>query len=139
MCVVKKHLQRGDSMDAVSLKDTQNARLKSKKIHRTQQTISRKIIAFQELINLEKHKKSEREAAYILEIPNSTMQSWRANRTSFDQSHKLAEFFSTSYGAALLQRIVMSAYQVIHFGCGGIRSVQEFLELSQLSTFIASS
>jgi hypothetical protein len=45
------------------------------KIHRTPPAIARKIIAFQELINLKKRKKSEREASDILEIPNSTMQS----------------------------------------------------------------
>jgi hypothetical protein len=42
-------------------------------------------------------------------------------------------------GAAFLQRVVISAYQTIHFGCGGIRGLQEFLRLSKLSHFVGSS
>jgi hypothetical protein len=33
----------------------------------------------------------------------------------------------------------MSAYQTIHFGCGGIRGLQEFLRLSRLNQFVGSS
>ena len=33
----------------------------------------------------------------------------------------------------------MSAYQVIHFGSGGIRGLQEFLNLSKLDRLVAAS
>lgn len=112
---------------------------KRPKINRTCLQISQKIVAFQELISLKRIKKSEREAADLLEVPNSTMQTWRTNFRSKKVPPELADFFSIPAGAALLQRLVMAAYQVIHFGCGGIRGLQEFLELSTLSNFVASS
>ena len=89
-------------------------------------------------MSLHLNKKSERSVAALLEIPNTTMQSWRSREASLN-SPELDEFFSTLAGKKLLQRIAMSAYQVTHFGSGGIRGLQEFLELSTLNRFIASS
>lgn len=126
-------------MDKVSSNIKQNATIKKCKVHRTQPAIAQKVVAFQELINLERSKKSEREAANILEIPNSTMQSWRSQKKIHEAPVELVEFFSTVSGAMLLQRIVMSVHQVTHFGCGGIRALQEFLHLSKLDQFVASS
>ena len=116
----------------------ENTTKKRPKISRTQPAISRKIIAFEEIMSLHLNKKSERSVAALLEIPNSTMQSWRSREASLN-SPELDEFFSTLAGKKLLQRIAMSAYQVTHFGSGGIRGLQEFLELSTLNRFIASS
>jgi len=126
-------------MKTVSIKIEQNATIKNHKIRRTHPMIARKIIAFQELINLKRSKKSERKASLILEVPNSTMQSWRAKAPCFGDEHGVAEFFQTLAGTELLQKIVISAYQVTHFGCGGIRALQEFLRLSKLDQFVASS
>jgi hypothetical protein len=125
-------------MQTVSSNKKQNATIKNRKIYRTRPAIARKIIAFQELLNLERSKKSQREAANILEIPNSTMQSWRT-KPSPNVTSDVVEFFSSPSGAILLQKIVMSAYHEIHFGCGGLRSLQEFLHLSELDQFVASS
>jgi hypothetical protein len=66
------------------------------------------------------------------------MQSWRS-RSLQGVSPELADFIATPLGAEFLQRIVMSAYQAIHFGCGGIRGLQEFLRLSRLDQFVGSS
>jgi len=126
-------------MNTVSANGPQNATTKNGKIHRAQPAIARKVIAFQELINLQRWKKSALETASILEVPNSTMQSWRSKGNSSKVSPELTEFFSTVPGSIFLQRLVMSAHQVIHFGCGGIRGLQEFLELSLLDQFVASS
>lgn len=126
-------------MGTVSPKTEQNTTIKSGKVYRTRPAIARKIIAFQELINLEQSKKSAREAAELLEVPNSTIQSWILKENPLQASPELAKFFSTVSGAMFLQRVVMSAYQVIHFGCGGIRGLQQFLELSMLDQFVASS
>jgi hypothetical protein len=60
-------------MHSLSDNTIQYSTQKYSKIHRTQPVIARKVIVFQELINLERHKKSAREAAELLEVPNSTM------------------------------------------------------------------
>lgn len=112
---------------------------KYSKIHRTQPVIARKVVAFQELINLKRHKKSAREAAELLEIPNSTMQSWR-NQTSHRQAPKeLVEFFSTPVGADFLQRNTMAVMKLMKCGPGGTRGMQEYLRNSGLDNFVASS
>jgi hypothetical protein len=63
------------------------------KIHRSRQIISRKIIAFDEILNLEKTKRSARSASELLEIPNSTMQSWRKRTSTQKIPKELADFF----------------------------------------------
>jgi hypothetical protein len=125
-------------MTTLSSNVKQNA-TKKQKTHRDRPVIARKVIAFQELINLKQSKKSEREAANILEVPNSTMQSWRTQEAALEANPELVKFFSEPSGAVLLQRIVMASYQTTHFGCGGIRAVQEFLRLSELDKFVAAS
>lgn len=109
------------------------------KICRSQLEISRKIIAFEELLAIKRNEKSAREVAALLEVPNSTMQSWKSRKASQEFFPEVVEFFSTVAGEELLQRIVISAYQIIHFGSGGIRGLQEFLELSTLDRLVASS
>lgn len=126
-------------MHPVSDNTIQYSRPKYSKIHRSQPVIARKVIAFQELINLESHKKSAREAAELLEVPNSTMQSWR-NQTSHRQIPKeLVEFFSTPVGADFLQRNIMAVMKLMKCGPGGIRGMQEYLRNSRLDNFVASS
>ena len=126
-------------MLSVSTNSSESSTKKRQKINRSRPAIASKIVAFQEITTLKSNKISHREAATLLEIPNSTMQSWRSEKDSQGILPELAEFFTTPAGAIFLQRIVMSAYQVIHFGCGGIRGLQEFLRLSMLNQFVASS
>lgn len=126
-------------MNSVSVKPRQNATIKYHKVYRTQPTIARKIIAFQELINLERKKKSAREAADILEIPNSTMQSWRQQKPLQKESAELMDFFSTSVGADFLQRNVIAVMMLMKCGSSGIRGMQEYLHNSGLDNFVASS
>lgn len=117
----------------------ENATKKRPKTSRTQPEICRKMIAFEEIHSLHHNEKSARVVAALLEVPNSTMQSWRSRKTSPEFSPEVAEFFSTLAGKEFLQRITLSVYQVTHFGFGGIRGLQEFLELSMLNRFVASS
>lgn len=126
-------------MQPVSDKTIQHSTSKYSKIHRAPPIIARKIVAFQELINLERHKKSDREAAELLEIPNSTMQSWR-KQTSYRQAPKeLVEFFSTPVGADFLQKNTMAVMKLMKCGPGGTRGMQEYLRNSGLDHFVASS
>ena len=126
-------------MASLSLKSSENSITKKKiKVHRSSQKVSNKIVAFHEFLSLDR-KRSKREISSLLEVPNSTMQSWIARKPLGKLPPEVEVFFSTPAGIGLLNRIVMAAYQTIHFGCGGIRSVQEFLRLSKLSEFVASS
>ena len=126
-------------MEPLSTSSQENTIKKRQKISRSQSEICRKIIAFEEIFTLKQDEKSAREIAALLEIPNSTMQSWRLHKSPQKLLPEVAEFFSTLAGKEFLQRITMSAYQVIHFGSGGIRGLQEFLNLSNLNLFVASS
>lgn len=132
-------MRQDDFMDSVSTNTVQNAITKNHKIHRGQQIIARKVIAFQELTNLKQQKKSAREVANILEIPNSTMQSWRKQKASQKVPVELIEFLSTPVGADFLQRNVVSVMKLMKCGPSGIRGVQEYLRNSGLDNFVASS
>lgn len=125
-------------MKAESSIEHQNASSKHRKIHRSRHLIASKVVACDVLTRLKHRKKTAREAAAILEVPNSTMQSWQAIKRS-QKSAELEAFFSTPVGAELLQRIVMAAQHVAHYGPSGIQGVQEYLQLSGLSPFVASS
>ena len=118
--------------------DHQNASPKRRKIHRSRPLIANKVVACDVLTHLEHRKKTAREAAAILEVPNSTMQSWQAMRRS-QKSAELEAFFSTPVGAEFLQRSVMAVQHVTHYGPSGIHGVQEYLQLSGLASFVASS
>jgi hypothetical protein len=126
-------------MNAVSINTEQNATLKHLKVHRPRRVIVRKIISFQELRNLERHKKSEREAAKLLEVPNSTMQDWIRQESARKKPVELTEFFATAAGADFLQRNVMAVMKLMKCGPGGIRGMQDYLHNSGLDAFVASS
>ncbi len=126
-------------MKPLSATAQENSTKKYSRINRTKTEICRRVVAFEEILLLKQNDKSEREIASLLEVPNSTMQSWRNSKNLQGPSPEMAEFFSTLPGQEFLQRVTMSAYQVIHFGSGGIRGLQEFLRLSKLDQFIASS
>lgn len=110
---------------------------KNPKNYRSQPEIARKVIAFQELIGSEQARTSGREASALLGIPISSMRSWVKDQPKDNQ--ELAVFLATPVGAEFLQRVVMAAHHSIHYGCGGIGSLQEFLGLSGLNQFVASS
>jgi hypothetical protein len=126
-------------MNSISTNTLQNATIKKYKSHCTQPAIARKLVAFEELINLERQKKSAREAAHILEIPNSTMQSWRKPKISQEAPIELTKFFLTPTGADFLQRNTIAVMKLMKCGPSGIRGMQEYLHNSGLDKFIASS
>jgi hypothetical protein len=83
---------------------------------------------------------NERELAELLDIPRTTLQHWRERRENIDQAPCVVAFFTSPTGVAFLHRLVISAHFVTSFlGPGGVRLVCEFLELSGISSFIASS
>lgn len=117
----------------------QNTTQKNQKIHRSSIEISKKIIAFQELLKIAP-KKSAREISESLLIPNSTMQSWRAQDIlDQDIQNTIDHFFITLPGKILLHKIVVAAMYNNKCGASGIRGMQEFLYHSELDRSIASS
>jgi hypothetical protein len=83
---------------------------------------------------------SERELAKSLGIPRTTLQHWQGRRENIGEDPSVIAFFTSPIGVAVLQRFVISAHFVTSFlGSGGVRLVCEFLELSGISNFIASS
>lgn len=130
---------RTDSMTQFSTNPIENARIKRLKIHRSRQEISSKIIAFRQLTSLKHKQMSDRQASSLLEVPFSTMHFWKTQEQSQEIDPELAEFISTPTGQKFLNRVISSANMVIRYGHGGVRSLQEFLQLSQLNNFVASS
>lgn len=127
-----------DSMKPASTIFPEIATSKSRKLHRSRIIISEKIVAFDVIANLQHTKRSTRKISSLLEIPNSTMRSWKTQNSS-ESPDELRAFISTPAGAEFLQRVVTAAIYVIEYGPSGIRGTQEFLRLSKLSWFVATS
>ena len=126
-------------MTQVSTHLLENATKKHPKVHRSRQEISSKMIAFQQLTSLKRNQMSERQAAALLEVPFSTMHSWKIQENNQEIDLELTKFISTPAGQIFLNRLLFSVHMAIRYGHGGIRGLQEFLQLSQLNKFVASS
>lgn len=126
-------------MEPLSVNTSEYATEKRSKINRTRIDIANKIVAFKEIISLNSNEMSAREVANLLAVPNSTMQSWRSQKHSQEVHPEAAVFFSSPVGVGYLKRILHSAHTTAHSGCGGIGNLQQFLQLSTLDKFIASS
>lgn len=126
-------------MTSVSTNFPEKATKKRPKITRSRLEVSSKVVAFQQIISLTQNKISERQAAKLLEVPFSTMRSWGKQKKPDKIDSDLAAYISTISGEKFLDRLVMSAFMAIRFGHGGIRGLQEFLQLSGLDKFVASS
>jgi hypothetical protein len=82
---------------------------------------------------------SEVEVSARLNIPRSTLRYWLSRKAHLDGSEKVAEFFESPDGLALLHRIVIAMHFSVMDSSHGIRGVCTALELSGLSRFVASS
>ena len=130
-------------MQQISINTTKNSienTTPRTKAHRTALEISHKIIAFEEVLKIgSKGFESERSVSTMLNIPNSTMQSWKNKKKSETPSGPLATFIRTPEGIDFLQKIVMAMAFSNKCGHGGIRGMQDFLHHSGLDEFVASS
>src|ERR1700738_1591424 len=126
-------------MAQVSTNSPENATKKRPKEHRSRQEITSKVIAFRQLTSLKRSQISERQAAALLEVPFSTMHSWKIQKDNQEIDPELTEFILTPAGQKFLNRLVSSAHMVIRYGHGGVRGLKGFLHLSHLNKFVASS
>ncbi len=75
-----------------------------------------------------------------LDIPRNTLRYWLERKAHLEGHPKVVDFFESPEGLAVLHRVCMAAHVVIEFlPRTGIRGMCEFLELSGLSQFVASS
>jgi hypothetical protein len=117
----------------------QNTTIKQRKLHRTSPDISRKIVAFDEIVKAN-NIKSERKVAKLLNLPNSTMQTWRAQKATKEaMEDEIATFFATPAGSTLLSRIVTAIMYNNKCGRSGICGAQEGLRNSGLDKYVATS
>ena len=119
-------------MNRLSSDQTKNT---TKKFHHPRDLVARKWTAYQELTGQEIGY-SQRMASKILRIPRTTFQNWGSDRVFDDE---LDLFFSSEVGLEILHRIVCAAGFVIQFRECGSRGLQEFIRLSTLSRWVASS
>ena len=83
---------------------------------------------------------SQRQIAEEIEIPRSTIQHWLNRKDSIDATAEVVAFFESPAGTAFLHRLVLGAQFVItQVGPCGIRLVCQYLELTGLDQFVASS
>ena len=83
---------------------------------------------------------SERQQAGHVGVARTTLQYWRQRQAAIQAPAAEVAFFETAEGIALLHRLLIGAHFVITLlGCGGVRLVCQFLELTGLATYIAAS
>jgi len=82
---------------------------------------------------------SEVEVSEHLEVPRTTLRYWLSRKARLDDSEKIADFFESPDGVALLHRMVMAIHFTGMYSAHGIRGICAALELSGLSRFVASS
>ncbi len=85
---------------------------------------------------------SERAFCECHGVARSTLRQWvaRKHRAAGEHSVEAVAFFESSEGLACLHRIVVAAqFATTQLGSSGIRVLCEFLELSGLDAFVASS
>jgi hypothetical protein len=83
---------------------------------------------------------SERQQAEQVGVARTTLQYWRQRQAAIQAPAAEVAFFETGEGIALLERVLIGAHFVITLlGCGGVRQVCQFLELTGLAAYIAAS
>ncbi len=115
---------------------TDSVQVASEKNQWERDDVASKIIDFEQA----RHKQSQRQFAIEQEVSRSTLQHWLARKESIDASPVLIEFLESPVGTAFVHRIVTAAhYTFTKDGVASIHNVSNFLKLSGLSPFVASS
>jgi hypothetical protein len=111
----------------------------TQKLFRSQIVIATKRIAYREIMHPE-NQVSQRMACKLIRVPRSTFQRWAERPTPINYPSLMEqEFFGSPEGVICIHRIILAATQTIRYGSTGIRGIQEFLELSKLNLWVASS
>ena len=113
----------------------QKAKTVDKRLSR--QEIAQKLSEYEEAIQ---NYPGQRRIAEEIDIPRSTIQHWLNRKNSIDADPEVVAFFESPAGTAFLHRLVLGAHFVItQLGPCGIRLVCQYLDLTGLNQFVASS
>ena len=83
---------------------------------------------------------SQRQAAKVLEVPRSTLQTWRVYHDRLDACPAVVAFFQSVPGLAFLHQLVIALHLVcVEIGACGIRLVCLLLKLTGLNRFVGAS
>ena len=83
---------------------------------------------------------SQREFSRKEQIPRSRLQYWLARKSRIDSDPEVIRFFESPVGLAFLHRLIVCLHFVFtKVGVASSYNVSEFLEMSNLSAFVASS
>jgi len=96
--------------------------------------------ATQTLHDFHDYPTSQRQFAQQTGVPRSTLQYWHQQRQQPDLEPDLVKFLESPVGYHFLRRLVLALHLVFHLaGHAGLRRLGQFLGLSQLDRFVASS
>jgi hypothetical protein len=83
---------------------------------------------------------SHRQFALQAGVPRATLQYWHQQRQQPDLERELVTFLESPVGHRFLRRLVLALHLVFHLaGHAGLRTLGQFLSLSQLDGFVAPS
>ena len=94
------------------------------------------------VIDFEASKKelSQRKFSEERNIPRTTLQYWLQRKEKLDGSAMVINFFESPDGVAFLHRLIVALhFEFTKHGTASIHNICNFLRLSGLSTFVASS
>jgi hypothetical protein len=95
---------------------------------------------FAQYLELQGQGLSLRQAAKALEVPQSTLQAWRAYHESLDDHPAVVVFLQSAAGLAFLHRLVLGIHLVCtEVGACGMRLGCLLLKLTGLDRFVAAS
>ena len=87
-----------------------------------------------------KDKQSQRQFALEHKIPRTTLQYWLKRKENIDAAPALVDFFESPDGLAFIHKLVTTAHFIFtKKGVASVHNVSEFLKLTGVAPFVASS
>jgi hypothetical protein len=115
---------------------TEVGQKESPKTPRSRKQVAQKMLEFEQAkTTLSQRQWSERNG-----VARTTLQYWLKRKDLLEESSVVKDFFEHPDGVAWLHRVVVAAHFVFtDLGCASIHNVAQFLELSGVGQFVASS
>jgi len=109
----------------------------SKKTHWDRLEVAQKVVDIKAIL---KKTNNKSKAAKSVGVPRSTARYWLDRKGKTGVSPAVEAFFESPLGMAFLHQIVIAAqFTITQLAGGGVDMLTQFLHLSQLTTFVASS
>ncbi len=94
------------------------------------------------IVDFEKNKQKQSQREFTLEygIPRTTLQYWQTRKNVLEHTIELGAFFESPVGSAFLHRLLVTLhYEFGKKGTASIHNISNFLKLTGLDPFVASS